>query len=351
MSQRSRRGWVAIQPRCDAVFADSPPKGSTAWPTCPGQAASRVSPRPSLAEHRAGQEPATGASALEGPRRAAGRRRERAGGVDAGHTHRRSPQRRYRRAPLPGPPDPAEGGGEMAPYPILDDQQGSRVRRKTTMIVGLYTDPPADAVVVCADELGPIVPRTFPPGPAWSADGQRIKAPLDYARSPDKTWVYGALRVADGSAPTMTAPSRNSACYQQFLQQVEDANPGDGDIWVIAGRGLLAQPARSLVAYLPAARSGRSVLRRPQRHRLRHHPTQPTGQTLDVGTAATASPTLSPRGTEHADSPERADPALTAGRRPSQDPDRGGGRRQPLPSGSPVKGCMRRVAAYLGSSR
>ncbi len=45
--------------------------------------------------------------------------------------------------------------------------------------------------------------------------------------------MYGALRVADGSALTMTAP-RNSVCYQQFLQQVEDANPGDGDIWVIA---------------------------------------------------------------------------------------------------------------------
>jgi transposase len=102
------------------------------------------------------------------------------------------------------------------------------------MIVGLYTDPPADAVVVCADELGPIVPRSFPPGPAWSADGHRIKAPLDYARAPDKTWVYGALRVADGTQTTMTAASRNSACYQQFLQQVEDANPGDGDIWVIA---------------------------------------------------------------------------------------------------------------------
>ncbi|MET9251091.1 IS630 family transposase [Nonomuraea sp. NPDC003709] len=102
------------------------------------------------------------------------------------------------------------------------------------MIVGLYTDPPADAVVVCADELGPIVPRSFAPGPAWSPDGHRIKAPLDYARGPDKTWVYGALRIADGTALTMTAPSRNSACYQQFLQQVEDANPGDGDIWVIA---------------------------------------------------------------------------------------------------------------------
>jgi hypothetical protein len=28
--------------------------------------------------------------------------------------------------------------------------------------------------------------------------GHRIKASLDYRRGPEKTWVYGALRVRDG---------------------------------------------------------------------------------------------------------------------------------------------------------
>jgi hypothetical protein len=122
----------------------------------------------------------------------------------------------------------------MATNPILDREQGPGFRRKRTQVVGLYTDPPPGAVVVCADELGPVTPRTFPPGPAWSAGGHRIKAPLEYFRGPDKTWVYGALRVADGTAVTMTAASRNSVCYQRFLQRLEDANPGEGDIWVIA---------------------------------------------------------------------------------------------------------------------
>ncbi|MFF3327709.1 hypothetical protein [Streptomyces sp. NPDC002889] len=40
-----------------------------------------------------------------------------------------------------------------------------------------------------------------------------------------ETWVYGALRVADGHELTMTASSRNSAFYQQFLQRLEEANP------------------------------------------------------------------------------------------------------------------------------
>jgi hypothetical protein len=75
--------------------------------------------------------------------------------------------------------------------------------------------------VICADELGPVIPRTFPPAPGWSGDGHRIKAPLEYSRGPEKTWVYGGLRVADGQAVTMCASSRNSAFYQDFLRLEE----------------------------------------------------------------------------------------------------------------------------------
>ncbi|MFF2937565.1 transposase [Streptomyces mirabilis] len=86
--------------------------------------------------------------------------------------------------------------------------------------------------MICADELGPVIPRTFPPAPAWSPDGHRIKAELDYSRGPEKTWVYGGLRPADGQALTMTASSPNSVFYQQFLQLREDANP-DRKIWIV----------------------------------------------------------------------------------------------------------------------
>jgi hypothetical protein len=70
-----------------------------------------------------------------------------------------------------------------------------------------------------------VIPRSFPPAPGWSADGHRVKAPLEHSRGTDKTWVDGALRVADGHEVTMTAPSRNSANYQRFLGLVEQANP------------------------------------------------------------------------------------------------------------------------------
>jgi hypothetical protein len=71
--------------------------------------------------------------------------------------------------------------------------------------------------VVCADELGPVIPRSFPPAPGWTLDGHRVKAPLDYGRGPEKTWVYGALRVRDGQTVTLTTPSRNSVGYQDLL--------------------------------------------------------------------------------------------------------------------------------------
>jgi hypothetical protein len=86
--------------------------------------------------------------------------------------------------------------------------------------------------VVCADELGPVIPRSFPPAPGWTLDGHRVKAPLDYGRGPEKTWVYGALRVRDGQTVTLTAPSRNSVGYQDLLGAVETANPV-GTIMVI----------------------------------------------------------------------------------------------------------------------
>jgi DDE superfamily endonuclease len=64
------------------------------------------------------------------------------------------------------------------------------------------------------------VPRTFPPAAGWSPNGHRIKAPLDYERGPEKTWVYGALRVRDGKELTRCALSRNSKGYIALLADI-----------------------------------------------------------------------------------------------------------------------------------
>ena len=75
-------------------------------------------------------------------------------------------------------------------------------------------------------------PRTYPPAPGWSSDGHRIKAALEYSRGPEKVWVYGALRVRDGKALTLSAPSRNTKGYMRLLEAVAQANPS-GDLYLI----------------------------------------------------------------------------------------------------------------------
>ena len=64
-----------------------------------------------------------------------------------------------------------------------------------------------------------------PPRRAGRPTGHRIKAPREYSRGLDKTWLYGALCVRDGQALTLSAPSRNTAGYLQLLQAIEHAYP------------------------------------------------------------------------------------------------------------------------------
>jgi hypothetical protein len=99
-----------------------------------------------------------------------------------------------------------------------------------TAVVCHATEPPEGETPVCTDELGPVVARTFPPAPAWSANGHRLKAPLDSSRGPEKTWVYGALRVRDGKELTRCAASRTSTNYIALLQDIEADHP-TGDMF------------------------------------------------------------------------------------------------------------------------
>ena len=74
-------------------------------------------------------------------------------------------------------------------------------------------------------------PAHLPPAPGWSADGHRIKAPMDYSRGPEKTWVYGAFECAMAKL-TRCAASRNSKGYIASLIDIEADNP-TGDIFII----------------------------------------------------------------------------------------------------------------------
>ncbi len=129
-------------------------------------------------------------------------------------------------------------------------EPGRGLRPKRAAVVALYTSPPAGATTVCVDELGPLIPRAYPPAPGWSATGHRVKAVLDYGRGPEKVWVYGALRVRDGRAVTLTAPARNTAGYLRLLEAIARANPV-GDLYLI-GDNLSSHKSPPVAAWLEA---------------------------------------------------------------------------------------------------
>jgi len=113
---------------------------------------------------------------------------------------------------------------------------------------------------------------------------------MDYSRGPEKTWVYGALRVRDGKELTRCAASRNSKGYIALLADIEADNP-TGDLYIITDTlsshnsletrtwleghprihhvfipdfRVLAQPARGLVAPFPSRCAGWPELCQPR---------------------------------------------------------------------------------------
>src|SRR6266852_4758886 len=101
-------------------------------------------------------------------------------------------------------------------------------------------------------------------------DGYRIKAPLDYSRGPEKTWVYGVLRVRDGKELTQCAASRNSTNYIALLGDIESDN-ATGDIFIITDnlsshnsaqtRVWLAKHPGSIRSSFPLGRAGSTCKR------------------------------------------------------------------------------------------
>jgi hypothetical protein len=68
----------------------------------------------------------------------------------------------------------------------VDDQHRPGLCPKSATVIACSTTPPPQTTVICADELGPVIPRSFPPAPGWTLDGHRVKAPLDYGRGPEQ---------------------------------------------------------------------------------------------------------------------------------------------------------------------
>jgi transposase len=103
---------------------------------------------------------------------------------------------------------------------------------KVRDIVGLYLDPPHQALVLCVDEKTQIqaLDRTQPVLPM--RPGQTERRTHDYERH-GTTSLFAALDVKAGTIISTCTPRHRAQEFRQFLDTVEKAVPDDLDVHVV----------------------------------------------------------------------------------------------------------------------
>ncbi|HXW88809.1 MAG TPA: IS630 family transposase [Streptosporangiaceae bacterium] len=108
-----------------------------------------------------------------------------------------------------------------------------QLEAKLTDVVGLYLNPPENAVVVCVDEKSQVqaLDRTQPILPL--RPGLPEKATHDYIRH-GTTTLFAALEVATGQVTDACYPRHRHQEFLKFLKKVAAAYPGR-DLHVVCG--------------------------------------------------------------------------------------------------------------------
>jgi len=102
---------------------------------------------------------------------------------------------------------------------------------KVVDVIGLYLDPPSDAIVLSVDEKPQIqaLDRTAPLLPL--ATGKIARVTPDYTRH-GTTTLFAALNTATGQVTTACKPRHRTAEFVAFLNQVARAHPA-GELHLI----------------------------------------------------------------------------------------------------------------------
>jgi putative transposase len=100
-------------------------------------------------------------------------------------------------------------------------------------VVGLYLDPPENAIVLCVDEKSQCqaLERTQPMLPMGLGYVEGVTH--DYIRH-GTTTLFAALNVLDGEVLTECKPRHRHQEFLSFLRYIEDAVPADLDIHMVA---------------------------------------------------------------------------------------------------------------------
>lgn len=103
---------------------------------------------------------------------------------------------------------------------------------KVRDIVGLYMNPPVNAIVLCVDEKSQIqaLERSRPLLPM--RPGQPERRTHDYVRH-GTTSLFAALNVATGNVLTRCHARHRSIEFRKFLDQIDAAMPEDQDVHIV----------------------------------------------------------------------------------------------------------------------
>jgi len=107
-----------------------------------------------------------------------------------------------------------------------------RFSEKLTDVVGLYLNPPEQAIVLCVDEKSQIqaLDRTQPGLPMKR--GRAGTMTHDYKRN-GTTTLFAALRMLDGSVVGQCLPRHRHQEFLKFLRHLDREFPGDRELHLI----------------------------------------------------------------------------------------------------------------------
>ena len=111
-----------------------------------------------------------------------------------------------------------------------------------------YVAPPAHTRVICLDELGPLVVRTYP-GATYGPRAHRATFEPDYGRR-GVLWVHGAFEPATGEAAFVLSPARDGASHIRLLEHVLTRFPSER--WLVVEDNLTTHSSRDVRAALVA---------------------------------------------------------------------------------------------------
>jgi hypothetical protein len=127
-------------------------------------------------------------------------------------------------------------------------ETGFGVRKKRGSFLAAYLKSPPGVRVICIDELGPLVAKTYA-GEEWKLGSNRATFEPDYGRR-CKLWVHGAFEPATGQATRLMSPGRDSDSHIQLLEKVMREFPAER--WLIIEDNLIIHASREVKLALTA---------------------------------------------------------------------------------------------------